>query len=92
MEVALVGANGVNVGGTLYDVEFRNAPGDSCIGLFTGCDQPTDFVFQTESLARAASQALLDQVFTDSALGNFDSEPALTQGCTNSSLCAAATP
>jgi hypothetical protein len=88
----LVGANGVNVSGTLYDVEFRNGPGDGCSSLFAGCDDLTDFAFQSESAARAASQALLDQVFTDNVLGNFDSNPALTQGCTNSVLCAVATP
>jgi hypothetical protein len=32
----LTGATGVNVGGTLYDVEFVDG---SCIALFDGCDR-----------------------------------------------------
>jgi hypothetical protein len=55
----LIGAHGVNVGGTLYDVEFNDA---SCAEIFSGCDSLNDFDFTTQSAALAASQALLDQV------------------------------
>ena len=74
----LFGASGVDVGGTLYDVEFLDG---SCITLFNGCDDVSDFTFQTSLAASVASQALLDQVFLDGPLGNFDSSPNLTNGC-----------
>jgi hypothetical protein len=78
----LTGASGVNVAATLYDVQFLDG---SCISLFTGCDNATDdFAFTTEAHALIAAQALLDQVFTDSPLGQFDSVVDLTNGCTNS--------
>ena len=74
----LVGANGVDVNGTLYDVAFANS---SCISVFGGCDQLSDFAFNTQADAIVAAQALLDQVFIDDALGDFDSDPTLTEGC-----------
>jgi hypothetical protein len=59
----------------------------SCISLFTGCDNATDdFAFTTEAGALIAAQALLDQVFTDTPLGQFDSDVDQTNGCTNSDL------
>lgn len=80
----LTGATDVNVGGTLYDVEFLDG---TCAALFNGCDANSDFTFQTFAGAVAASQALLDQVFVNTGVngnpfGNFDSDPAFTQGCT----------
>ena len=74
----LLGASGVDVGGTLYDVEFV---GGSCIGLFDSCDSVLDFDFITQEDAENAAQALLDQVFIDGTSGNFDSLPDLTKGC-----------
>jgi hypothetical protein len=87
----LHGASGVDVGGTLYDVEFVDG---TCLGLFTGCDDVSDFTFQTSTAAILASQALLDQVFLDGPSGNFDSNPSLTLGCLNISisLCTTVTP
>ena len=85
----LVGASGVDVGGALYDVEFRKG---SCIDLYNGCDSPSDFTFTTALEAEAASQALLDQVFIDGASGNFDSVPALTIECENIDRCNTFTP
>jgi hypothetical protein len=73
----LVGASGVDVLGSLYNVEFVDG---TCIDLFTGCDDPSDFTFNTQAQATLASEALLDQVFLDGTY-NFDSEPALTSGC-----------
>jgi hypothetical protein len=83
----LTGATDVNVGGTLYDVEFVDG---TCVALFDGCDSANDFDFSTEADALAASQALLDQVFVNTAQGSFDSDPSLTFGC--SSTCFASTP
>ncbi len=74
----LMGASDVLVGGNLYDVQFL---GGTCIDLFNGCDDVSDFTFQTEASALLASQALLDQVFLDGLLGSFDSDPHLTNGC-----------
>ena len=85
----LSGATGVNVGGTLYDVEFVEG---TCAALFAGCDSISDFTFSTETDALAASQALLDQVLLDTAQGNFDSDNTLTFGCPNPTFCFAITP
>ena len=85
----LLGASGVDVGGTLYNVEFLDG---TCIALFDGCDAVSDFTFQTESGAVAASQALLDLVFLDvSGSELFDSAPSLTNGCGDPFGCAALT-
>jgi hypothetical protein len=85
----LLGASGVDVGGTLYTVEFLQ---DSCIALYDGCDSPSDFTFPTPGEALSASLALLDQVFIDGVSGNFDSVPSLTVGCENYARCDAFTP
>jgi hypothetical protein len=81
----LTGATGVLVNGNLYDVEFRDG---TCIALFGGCDGLSDFTFQTELAARAASQALLDSVF----VGQFDDQPSLTRGCGFTRSCTVQTP
>lgn len=73
----LMGASGVDVGGALYNVEFVDG---SCAALFDGCDEVSDFTFQTEAAATLASQALLDQVFIDGPDGDFDSDTSLTNG------------
>ena len=87
----LTGASEVAVGGALYDVRFLDG---TCISLFTGCDDSTDFAFASAADALIAAQALLDQVLTDTPLGQFDSVVALTSGCTNSDLgaCGLITP
>jgi hypothetical protein len=70
----LIGATGVVVNGTTYDVTFADG---TCAGLFGGCDANSDFTFQTDTDAEAAAQALLGQVFT----GGFDTDYSLTFGC-----------
>jgi len=70
----LTGANGVDVGGALYDVTFSHG---SCVDLYSGCDQLSDFTFTDGFDAVAASQALLDQVL----VGVYDSDPSRTRGC-----------
>ena len=74
----LISASGVDVGGSLYDVEFLDG---SCVDLFTGCDDLSDFTFTDYTSATLASQALLAQVFVDGVLGQFDSDAMLTAGC-----------
>ena len=85
----LVGASGVDVSGTLYDVEFVDG---TCIDLFDGCDEPSDFTFSTQGSATAAAKALMDQVFIDGIDGLFDSNPGSTFGCTGSIECDVWTP
>jgi len=80
----LLGASGVDVGGTLYNVEFLDG---ACIALLDGCDATTDFAFTTATDAIFASFALLDQVFLDTPDGLFDSIPALTVGCEAPDRC-----
>ncbi|MEP4338162.1 MAG: VPLPA-CTERM sorting domain-containing protein [Roseobacter sp.] len=80
----------MNVGGTLYDVTFREG---TCIALFDGCDEASDFTFTTRSDADAASQALLDQVFVNVlGLGNFDTDPEFTFGIESTTQGFAYTP
>lgn len=86
----LLGASNVDVGGTLYDVEFGGQ--GTCIATFSGCDEAADITFQTEAEALAASQALLDQVFLDVGAGDFDTVPGTTLGCFLSSVCEVFTP
>lgn len=72
---ALLGAEGVEVDGSLYDVVFRD-------GSFTDVFGATPvFDAVTEQQAIAFSEALLDQVFIDGPQGAFDQDPALTIGC-----------
>lgn len=82
----LTGASGVVVEGSNYDVTFLDG---TCTSLFNGCDDNTDFAFTTDATVTAAAQALLDQVFIDGFLGNFDSRPALTSGCEDPAGCLA---
>jgi hypothetical protein len=74
----LMGASGVLVDGNLYDVQFLDG---ACIDLYNGCDDVSDFTFQTQAAAILAAQALLDQVILDGGVGQFDSQPGLTFGC-----------
>lgn len=85
----LTGALGVDVGGVLYDVSFKDG---TCAGLFAGCDQLGDFQFKSPSDGEAASRALAEQVFVDGADGLFDSTPRSTLGCENQDHCAVYTP
>jgi hypothetical protein len=71
----LLGATGVDVSGTLYDVEFVQG---RCYEVFDGCDDAfDDFVFQSSTAAAEAASALLSQVLLDGPEGLFDTEPDL---------------
>ncbi len=74
----LTGAQNVDVNGTLYDVTFQAG---TCIALFNGCDQVSDFAFTDLASAQAAATALMNTVFLDGSSGNFDTNPSLTFGC-----------
>ena len=84
----LMGASNVLVDGNLYDVQFLDG---TCIDLFNGCDETSDFTFQSEMKALVASQALLNQVFIDAPSGAFDTDPTLTAGCSVGTQCGAFT-
>ena len=84
----LLGATGVLVDGKFYDVDFVDG---TCPDVFGVCDE-AHFAFTTASTALAASKALLDQVLLDGPLGNFDSNPMLTNGCFVTTSCWALTP
>lgn len=84
----LQGADGVIVNGLEYNVRFVDG---TCAGLYSGCDSVADFAFNTEADAEAASQALLDQIFTAPATA-FDEDPELTEGCESTVNCSMVTP
>ena len=81
----LTGADGVDVNGTLYNVDFIDG---TCVAIFGGCDATSDFTFTTSSDAVAAASALLEQVF----LGGYDEFPEATAGCTDAIVCRVHTP
>lgn len=81
----LLGATNVEVGGALYDVSFRDG---TCIELFSGCDETSDFLFPGFVLGSAAANALQSQVL----VGVFDTDPWLIAGCTSLDWCIAVTP
>ncbi len=68
----LMGASGVEISGTLYDVEFISG---KCGAVFGGC-MTSNFTFQSKIEAENASDALLNQVF----IGDYDTTPELTNG------------
>lgn len=87
----LSGASGVNVHGNLYDVSFVSGDIQS-VFLSSGRTTPNP-PFADGTDVWDASQALLNQVFTDSSAGQFDSSPWLTSGCTSAvSSCYVVTP
>ena len=83
----LVGATNVDVGGSLYNVSFQECD-IGAGGFSSGCTP----YFTTQASAGLAAQALLDQVLIDGPDGAFDTNPALTYGCGNSTFCIVAVP
>jgi len=76
----LMGASGVLVDGSLYDVQFLAIT--SCIDQFDGCDEASDFTFHTLAAATLASQALVAQVLPFFGLGNvLNPPPSFVNGC-----------
>jgi hypothetical protein len=80
----LIGASNLDVGGVLYDVLFTDG---SCIELFSGCDDNSDFLVTNEVEALAVATALDQQVFIDGPEGDFDTLPELTSGCSDVTVC-----
>jgi hypothetical protein len=82
----LLGAKEVEVSGEKYDVMFKDG---TCIEIFFGCENNSDILFNDFLSARAASEALLDDVLT----GVYDFHPELTLGCERvASQCSIYTP
>jgi hypothetical protein len=76
----LTGAKYVDVyGAGLYDVTFKAG---TCAEVYGVCDV-SHLTFTNETDALNASLALDWQVFANGPLGQFDSNPALTAGCTS---------
>lgn len=75
----LLGASNVLVEGVYYDVQFTEG---SCISVYDGCDEPSDFPFPSYQSAHMALESLLTNVLVDvPGVGNFDTDPRLTNGC-----------
>jgi hypothetical protein len=91
----LTGAENVQVGANLYDLEFVDG---TCGEVFRSCDLGLidlglpDFAFTTEGDARLAAQAILDHVFVDAPLGNFDTGVQNIRGCIIPEVCTAYVP
>ena len=86
----LTGAFNVEIAGALYDVSFVDG---TCVELFGGCDDLSDFMFPSPAEAISASLALFDQVLLDGPAGQFDSIPSLVSGCGfGMSVCYPTTP
>ena len=82
----LQGADQVLISGNYFDVDFVDG---SCVSIFDGCDNDSDFFFSDSLEARHASQALLDQVL----VASWDSTPSLVDGCDDGFLlCSILTP
>jgi hypothetical protein len=82
----LTGATGVLINGSVYTVDFVDG---TCSSVFGGssaaCDSTSNLAFTNFTDAETAAQALLDQVFLDTGLGQFDSNYTLTNGCATNS-------
>ncbi len=89
----LTAVSGIVVNENIYDVTFAEG---TCVELFGGCDEKTDFFFQDTATAFAAFSGLMEQGLLDGPLGQFDSNPQLTYGCDNdpffSRFCTIQTP
>lgn len=86
----LIGAKSVNINNVFYDVTFK---GQNFVEAYEIIGSTSSkMIFSIESEARAASQALLDQVFLDGPRGQFDTNPLLTRGCDWKDFCLVLTP
>ena len=78
----LTGVQGVDVGGTLYDVTFREG---ICADIFSGCDNPADdFAFTDPIMALFAGSRMLIEFNT--------LPPDITFGCADPNICVLVVP
>ena len=80
----LISIQGIEYRGSLYDVEFVDG---RCTELFSGCDDLSDFTFQSGRDAGGMANLLKNDIILNRPEGAFDSNPALTLGCTFSVQC-----
>jgi len=85
----LTGATDVNVGGSLFNVDFLDG---TCASVFSGCDQNSDFAFNSGAEGAAAGLALLDQVLIGPFDLNVQGSGAFTRGCGTNITCSIAIP
>ena len=83
----LMGADDVDVNGTLYDVLFLDGAAEE---LFSA--NGDDFAFTSLETADIASQSLLDQVLLDDDSGLFDSAPETISGISSADYSLILTP
>ncbi|WP_101760519.1 hypothetical protein [Oceanicoccus sp. KOV_DT_Chl] len=76
----IYGAEGIEVNNSFYSIRLSEG---SCIDIFNGCDQVTDFTFHTFDEAMLASQALVDQLF----IGAWDRTDDSLLGCDDEFYC-----
>ncbi|PPD28322.1 MAG: hypothetical protein CTY19_18670 [Methylomonas sp.] len=76
----LTGARDILVGVNKYDVFIGDG---TCVGLFSGCDEQSDFPFQSADSARAASQILYSLIIAD---GRFKYAQNIS-GCSGDLVC-----
>lgn len=81
----LLGATGIKIKNQLYDVKFDDGPAKI---LFLNKEHNYNFLFTTLDDAKAASQALLDQVLVD----QYDAHPEYTHGIASESYSYILTP
>jgi hypothetical protein len=73
----LMGADGIDINGTEYNVDFVEG---SCYSLFAPCLAGHEFTFNINE-ALDASWALRNQVFEIPEWSVYDSTPTMTNGC-----------
>ena len=71
----LIGGRDVDLDGVLYEVQFRDDTFTNIFGDASGLDATS------EAEAVSFAQALIEQLFLDSDLGLFDTDPELIFGC-----------
>ena len=64
--------------GLTYNVSFLDG---TCISVFDGCDESSDFAFNSDADANSTSVALMEQVFN--SVDTYDKDPELTRGLTH---------
>ncbi|MDQ2091371.1 VPLPA-CTERM sorting domain-containing protein [Marimonas arenosa] len=81
----LLGVSGLDVDGTLYDVEFVDG---TCAALFSGCDEQSDFALNAGNIL--AALAALDSLFDNNPV--FDDIPGNVSGCGSLARCFVVSP
>lgn len=79
----LIGADGIEVDGSFFDVRFIDS---TCTAVFGVCSS-SNFTFQGQAAGFLAAAALRDQVFNTVSGMPFDIDPELIFGCTSTVTC-----